>query len=139
MKRNLVACLSACFIGFFSISVFAFGNVFPVSTIKTFSGAACPPSPNHDDPSFCARYPAVVACYCQQTAGQLPSCKDTKWVYSAMMTRYGSLENGCRHRKNPGEVSYDECLDQWQCYMTGHPYSGHPNATPCADSNRFCG
>ena len=136
MKRQLLSFLLTCVFSIFSVSMFAYGAVFPVN-VALHNAASCPASPNHAASNFCdvdAGFQSVVYCYCHNQV-PLPSCRDMQWVYNAMISRYGTLEKGCEH--NPAGTDVHECMDQWSCYMTGKPADS--SSAPCADAKPMCG
>lgn len=56
--------------------------------------------------------------------GGLPEkmCKDTKIVYQRMIAAFGSQEGACRWQEkngSPERTTYQECMDDWNCYMKG--------------------
>ncbi len=139
MKTKLMIVLTASILSIFSMSVFAFGSVFPVST-NVRTTASCPVSPRYTASNFCDQdingsgYRAVVYCYCRKK-GTFLGCDNVRWVYEMMLDRYHSLENGCEN--NPAGTNVHECMNQWSCYITGKP--AFENDPPCVDSKPMCG
>ncbi|MDP3706399.1 MAG: hypothetical protein Q8R24_10930 [Legionellaceae bacterium] len=89
------------------------------SLIFSFSFAAhaasCPTAAPSNTPGFCSSFKVAAQCHCSKS---LPAgmCTDERQLYKRMTAAYGSLQRACESQH---ETSAQECVDDWNCYLSG--------------------
>jgi hypothetical protein len=112
MKRILA--FSALFLSFS-----CFSNNFPTS---------CDQAPTVDKENFCSAFKPIAQCHCQAD-GHLPPgmCVDMNFIYSTMITKFGSQYEACKWQSIygvPYKAEIQECMDDWDCYRLGSDSKG---------------
>lgn len=86
---------------------------FSVVSIQSF---ACPQALPVDDPGFCQSFSDVARCYCQSQGLPARMCSNVQLIYNRMISTFGSIDRACRYQR---ENTYQNCLDDWQCFLNG--------------------
>ena len=119
MKRTLF--LAVCV---FLISVFAANSVL-ASGVE-----ACSIVSSHSEPkaAFCSDFNSDAICACKAEEQKPSICNGgAKTIYADLVQPLG-IPLACRLH-TPGGMSYQECVDQWDCYMFGTV--GNPSDGEC--------
>lgn len=92
--------------------------------------------------TFCGEFKDIAHCHCRADSGnRLPDdkCYQTKtFVYPNMLATFGSQDAACRWQAEHGSekrAKYQECMDDWNCYMKGGKDS---NGGVCGSTGRSC-
>ena len=109
-----------------------FGKIFIIYLLSWSAFATCIDAVPTDYTNFCASFKSVAICHC--TSSGLPSgiCQDMNFLYRRMVGLYGSLEKACSHQRH---TSYQNCLDNWNCYLLGGVDS---KKRICSSNRRAC-
>ena len=111
--KNILCCF--LFLSLFSIKSFACAQALPV-----------------DDPGFCQSFSDVARCYCQSQGLPARMCANVQLIYNRMISTFGSIDRACRYQK---ENTYQNCLDDWQCFLHGGVL---PDGRVCSGTGQAC-
>ena len=82
-------------------------------SFSTFSCSSALPS---NDPGFCQSFHVAAECYCVASGLPKKMCSNMNLLFQRMIGTLGSIENACRFQHN---TSFQECVDDWNCYRFG--------------------
>ena len=92
-------------------------------SFSCFALEYCNKAPDITDPTFCSEFSKIAICHCMAD-GRLPPelCPSAQEVYKRMIATFGSQDKACRWQEkngSPERTTYQECMDDWNCYMKG--------------------
>ena len=78
--------------------------------------------------NFCPKFKEIAQCHCIHDGG-LPAgmCQDMNTIHKRMLAAFGSQEGACKWQEQhgtPAKTSYQECMDDWNCYRLGGAQGG---------------
>ena len=85
---------------------------------------ACDKAPDTSDPGFCSAFKSIAKCHCEFyiRPEEKDKCLDMAYIYRMMNAAYGSQSAACRWQASAGKperATYQECMDDWNCYQFG--------------------
>ena len=139
MKRTLFFTVCLFLITLFSVNNIL-ANVFPITSLQNnFSKVGCGVVPTHSisKATFCAGFNTDAICGCNEERQSPRICNaGAKVIYTDLIQPLG-IPLIC-HLHRPVGISWQECIDQWNCYISGtagnpsdHECFGQASATGC--------
>ena len=94
--------------------------------------SSCPTANPVGSSGFCPSFKVAAECHCISSGLPKGMCTNENLLYKRMIDTFGSLRRACEFQH---DTSAQECIDDWNCYLSGGVTS---NSEACSGTGASC-
>jgi hypothetical protein len=87
---------------------------------------SCPMASATSSGNFCASFKVAASCRCQLQGLPPAKCNNMKALYEYLVAYFKTQDAMCSYQK---DTSKQECMDDWDCVISGGDHGGLCNST----------